>query len=109
MWLRIAFSAASRSDRAHPLPAPTVTQPSPTARPVNAASRRATLRQGGEEGVLGGSTFLLDACRQSVCYILNHMVQYTKARLDASFAALSDATRRGVLDSSGVQTLRSRT
>ena len=25
------------------------------------------------------------------------MVQYTKARLDASFAALSDATRRGVL------------
>jgi DNA-binding transcriptional ArsR family regulator len=30
-------------------------------------------------------------------YILNRMVQYTKARLDASFAALSDATRRGVL------------
>jgi DNA-binding transcriptional ArsR family regulator len=26
------------------------------------------------------------------------MVQYTKARLDASFAALSDATRRGVLE-----------
>ena len=30
-------------------------------------------------------------------YILNHMVQYSIARLDASFAALSDATRRGVL------------
>ncbi|HZN53682.1 MAG TPA: metalloregulator ArsR/SmtB family transcription factor [Candidatus Polarisedimenticolaceae bacterium] len=34
-------------------------------------------------------------------YILNHMVQYTKARLDASFAALSDATRRGVLEQLG--------
>src|SRR5262245_51908085 len=30
--------------------------------------------------------------------ILNHMVQYTQTRLDASFAALSDATRRGVLE-----------
>jgi DNA-binding transcriptional ArsR family regulator len=29
--------------------------------------------------------------------ILNHMVQYFQARFDASFAALSDATRRGVL------------
>jgi hypothetical protein len=28
-----------------------------------------------------------------VCYILNHMVQYTQTRFDASFAALSDATR----------------
>jgi DNA-binding transcriptional ArsR family regulator len=34
-------------------------------------------------------------------YILNHMVQYTTARLDASFAALSDATRRGVLEQLG--------
>src|SRR5215208_6468135 len=34
-------------------------------------------------------------------YILNHMVQYSKARLDASFAALSDATRRGVLEQLG--------
>ena len=33
--------------------------------------------------------------------ILNHMVQYTPARLDASFAALSDATRRGVLEQLG--------
>ena len=29
------------------------------------------------------------------------MVQYTQARLDASFAALSDATRRGVLERLG--------
>ena len=29
------------------------------------------------------------------------MVQYSDARLDASFAALSDATRRGVLDQLG--------
>jgi len=34
-------------------------------------------------------------------YILNHMVQYTKARLDASFGALSDTTRRGVLEQLG--------
>jgi len=36
-----------------------------------------------------------------VHYILNHMVQYAGARLDASFAALSDATRRGVLEQLG--------
>ena len=35
------------------------------------------------------------------CVILNHMVQYTWARLDDSFAALSDATRRGVLERLG--------
>ena len=34
-------------------------------------------------------------------YILNHMVQYVTTRLDASFAALSDATRRGVLEHLG--------
>ncbi len=33
--------------------------------------------------------------------ILNHMVQYASARLDASFAALADATRRGVLEQLG--------
>ncbi len=33
--------------------------------------------------------------------ILNHMVQYAQARLDDSFAALSDATRRGVLEQLG--------
>ena len=34
-------------------------------------------------------------------YILNHMVQHSEARLNASFAALSDATRRGVLEQLG--------
>jgi DNA-binding transcriptional ArsR family regulator len=32
---------------------------------------------------------------------LNYMVQYNATRLDASFAALSDATRRGVLEQLG--------
>ena len=36
-----------------------------------------------------------------VCYILNHMVQYGWTGFDASFAALSDATRRGVLEQLG--------
>ena len=34
-------------------------------------------------------------------YTLNHMVQYTRTHLDASFTALSDATRRGVLEQLG--------
>src|SRR5436309_8003153 len=34
-------------------------------------------------------------------YILNHMVQYYEPVLNASFAALSDATRRGVLEQLG--------
>jgi len=33
--------------------------------------------------------------------ILNFMVQYRRGRFDASFAALSDATRRGVLEQLG--------
>ena len=41
------------------------------------------------------------ACCQAVRYILNDMVQYITAGLDASFAALSDATRRGVLEQLG--------
>lgn len=32
---------------------------------------------------------------------LNHMVHYSPTRLDASFAALSDTTRRGVLEQLG--------
>lgn len=36
-----------------------------------------------------------------VHYILNYMVQYNSAALDESFSALSDATRRGVLDQLG--------
>ena len=42
------------------------------------------------------------ASRQSICYILNHMVQYSQTNFDASFAALSDATRRGVLEQLGL-------
>lgn len=34
-------------------------------------------------------------------FILNHMVQSFHARFDASFGALSDATRRGVLEQLG--------
>ena len=33
--------------------------------------------------------------------MLNHMVQQLQVRFDASFAALSDATRRGVLEELG--------
>ncbi len=33
--------------------------------------------------------------------MLNHMVQYIRTGFDASFAALSDATRRGVLEQLG--------
>ena len=36
-----------------------------------------------------------------MCYILNYMVQYRQSRFDASFAALSDATRRGILEQLG--------
>jgi DNA-binding transcriptional ArsR family regulator len=36
-----------------------------------------------------------------MCYILNHMVQYSRTHVDASFAALSDGTRRGVLEQLG--------
>ena len=36
-----------------------------------------------------------------VCHILNHMVQYVRAGFDVSFAALSDVTRRGVLERLG--------
>ena len=32
-----------------------------------------------------------------LCIILNHMVQYLRAPLDTSFAALADSTRRGIL------------
>jgi DNA-binding transcriptional ArsR family regulator len=42
-----------------------------------------------------------EVSRQSGCYILNQMVQYARTSFDASFAALSDATRRGVLEQLG--------
>src|SRR5215207_4349435 len=39
----------------------------------------------------------LARCRHA-CYILNHMVQHSQTHFSASFAALSDVTRRGVLE-----------
>src|SRR5258708_23494805 len=36
-----------------------------------------------------------------MCYLLNHMVRYTRTGFAGSFAALSDATRRGVLEQLG--------
>src|SRR4051794_27887285 len=41
------------------------------------------------------------ARRRSRCYILNYMVQHVQGRFDATFGALSDATRRGVLEQLG--------
>ena len=41
--------------------------------------------------------FPLHAANQCIT-ILNQMVQYSSVRLDGSFAALSDVTRRGVLE-----------
>src|SRR5580658_7128036 len=38
---------------------------------------------------------------QTRVLILNHMVQYIQTRFDAAFAALSDPTRRGVLEQLG--------
>ena len=52
----------------------------------------------GEQGRAAPCTSL--ACKRKRA-ILNQMVQYVTARLDASFAALSDATRRGVLERLG--------
>ena len=73
-----------------------------TIRPLKQKSKSSAL--------LGGARFAVEsavgsrpplAFRQSACYILNRMVQYVRARLDASFGALSDATRRGVLEQLG--------
>jgi DNA-binding transcriptional ArsR family regulator len=42
------------------------------------------------------------SCTPPSCALtLNHMVQFSTAHLDASYAALSDATRRGVLEQLG--------
>lgn len=38
---------------------------------------------------------------RSFVAILNYMVQYNQTRFDASFSALSDATRRGILEQLG--------
>ena len=51
------------------------------------------------DGASGPETILLPSLRAVAT--VNQMVQYSDARLDASFAALSDATRRGVLEQLG--------
>ena len=48
-----------------------------------------------------GARSAFPCLRLHVRSILNLMVQSSKARLDASFGALSDATRRGVLEQLG--------
>jgi DNA-binding transcriptional ArsR family regulator len=54
------------------------------------------------EEVLHSLDLIASSCAPPACgYILNLMVQYTNTRLDASFAALSDVTRRGVLEQLG--------
>jgi DNA-binding transcriptional ArsR family regulator len=62
---------------------------------------RARIDPGVKAAVIAVRARPLLAHRRSVRYILNLMVQYSGARLDASFAALSDATRRGVLEQLG--------
>jgi DNA-binding transcriptional ArsR family regulator len=65
-------------------------------------SRYNALLGGGRSAVeKRGARSAAVACRHSAWYILNRLVQYSRARLDASFAALSDATRRGVLEQLG--------
>ena len=53
-------------------------------------------RQGGKPAL-----HILPLASVAECLILNRMVQYAQARLDDSFAALSDPTRRGVLEQLG--------
>src|SRR5574340_937054 len=54
---------------------------------------------GGSPGNAAGDQAPL-ACRHPCC-ILNRMAQYGQTHFDASFGALSDATRRGVLEQLG--------
>ena len=65
---------------------------------IESASRWGRLGERGRQRS-ARSALLLHAANPR--YILNCMVQYTRAHLDASFAALSDATRRGVLEQLG--------
>jgi len=54
------------------------------------------------QGAVQGSARSTSPCVPPVrAFILNHMVQYTQDHFDASFAALSDVTRRGVLEHLG--------
>ena len=55
------------------------------------------MKAAGNAAALGLPLHAANSCAT----ILNHVVQYSGSRLDASFAALSDATRRGVLEQLG--------
>ena len=55
------------------------------------------------QGYGGAAESVLPLHAADPCCILNHMVQCIPARFDASFAALSDVTRRGVLEQLGRQ------
>ncbi len=63
-----------------------------------AASRQ---RRNCSKGTRSGASGALPLAYRNAFTILNHMVQYSQTRFDASFAALSDATRRGVLEQLG--------
>jgi DNA-binding transcriptional ArsR family regulator len=81
---------------AFPAPeAPVVTIPMDND-PPRGESRAAAGARAGKQRPLG---IRLHAARPSA--ILNHMVQYIGTRFDASFAALSDPTRRGILEQLG--------
>ena len=64
-----------------------------------------SLGEGGPAKPVGGSwagaALVLPACIPGASIILNHMVQFQSTPIDASFAALSDPTRRGVLERLG--------
>jgi len=55
----------------------------------------------GSEGRADAAALGLPLHSAYPCYILNRMVQFQRAHLDASFAALSDITRRGILEQLG--------
>jgi DNA-binding transcriptional ArsR family regulator len=62
-------------------------------------SKRLIVSLGGSPGNSAGAQPPI-ACRHPCC-ILNRMAQYSLTNFDASFGALSDATRRGVLEQLG--------
>lgn len=75
------------------------------ARPVRYVSRRGEF-PGSLRPLLSGRTGpshgpRIDLRTREGCAILNHMVQFSSAHLDASFAALADPTRRGILERLG--------
>ena len=53
------------------------------------------------KSVAGIASFFIPLHWGERCAILNRMVQYSQNHFDASFGALSDATRRGVLEQLG--------